>query len=160
MSRPPPPKRSKQATLFDLFHGASTSREHDADHDSQSVTEAADDQTNGDSESLSSSVSVISNALPRTEQAAANTQLSQCSSTCCAIGDSMPFQPIAAATIGRTHRQQGQKSRLFCPIYMIPVTTATAERSFSALRRLKTYSRSTMSKERLNHTMLLYPRRD
>ena len=57
MSRPPPPERSKQATLFDLFRGASTSREHDADHDSQSVTEAADNRTNGDSESLSSSAS-------------------------------------------------------------------------------------------------------
>ena len=51
------PKRSKQETLFDLFRGASTSREHDADHDSQSVTEVADDRTNGDSESLSSSAS-------------------------------------------------------------------------------------------------------
>ena len=40
---PPPPKRSKQATLFGLFRGASTSREHDADHDAQSVTEAVDD---------------------------------------------------------------------------------------------------------------------
>ena len=39
MSCPPPPERSKQATLFDLFRGASTSHEHDADHDSQSVTE-------------------------------------------------------------------------------------------------------------------------
>ena len=96
---PPQPKRSKQATLFDLFCGASTSHEHDADHDSQSVTEATDDRTCGDSESLSSSASVISNALPRTEQAAANTQTSQCSSECCAVGDPTPFQPIDAATI-------------------------------------------------------------
>ena len=38
----------------------------------------------------------------------------------------------------------------------VPVTTATAERSFSALRRIKTYLRSTMSDERLNNIMLLH----
>jgi len=42
----------------------------------------------------------------------------------------------------------------------ICVTTATAERSFSALRRLKTFLRSTMSQERLNHAALLHVHRD
>ena len=37
-----------------------------------------------------------------------------------------------------------------------PVTTATAERSFSALRRLKTFLRSTMTECRLNNLFLLY----
>ena len=32
----------------------------------------------------------------------------------------------------------------------IPATTATAERSFSALRRVRTYLRSTMTEKRLN----------
>lgn len=42
-------------------------------------------------------------------------------------------------------------------IYLtIPVTTATAERSFSALRRVKTWLRSTMTQERLNNLLLLY----
>ena len=50
--------------------------------------------------------------------------------------------------------------RLIKIFYIIPVTTATAERSFSALRRLKTYLRSTMSQERLNHTMLLHVHKD
>lgn len=37
-------------------------------------------------------------------------------------------------------------------IYLtIPVTTATAERSFSTLRRLKTYLRNTMSQQRMNN---------
>ena len=46
-------------------------------------------------------------------------------------------------------------------IYLtIPITTATAERSFSALRRIKTYLRSTMSEERLNNTMLLHVHKD
>ena len=38
---------------------------------------------------------------------------------------------------------------------VLPVTTATAERSFSTLRRLKTYIRNSMSEERLNGLALL-----
>ena len=37
-----------------------------------------------------------------------------------------------------------------------PVTTATAERSFSSLRRVKTYLRSTMTSCRLDNLFLLY----
>ena len=40
------------------------------------------------------------------------------------------------------------------------VTTAITERAFSSLRRLKTYLRSTMSQERLNHLALLNIERD
>ena len=39
---------------------------------------------------------------------------------------------------------------------IIPVTTASAERSFSALRRLKTYLRGTMTQERLNSVALTH----
>ena len=46
--------------------------------------------------------------------------------------------------------------RLLKIFYTIPVTTSTAERTFSALRRLKTFLRSTMSHARLNNTMMLY----
>ena len=35
-------------------------------------------------------------------------------------------------------------------------TNAVSERSFSALRRIKSYLRATMSQERLNHIMVLY----
>ena len=46
-------------------------------------------------------------------------------------------------------------------IYLtIPVTTSTAERSFSALRRIKTYLRTSMSQARLNHCMLLHVLRE
>lgn len=45
-------------------------------------------------------------------------------------------------------------------ILTIPVTTCTAERSFSSLRRLKTYLRSTMTQIRLNHVALLNCHRD
>ena len=42
-------------------------------------------------------------------------------------------------------------------IYLtVPVTTATAERSFSVLRRLKTWLRSTMSQKRLNNLLVLH----
>ena len=40
--------------------------------------------------------------------------------------------------------------------FTILITTATTERSFSVLRRIKTYLRSTMTEERLNNAMLLH----
>ena len=43
-------------------------------------------------------------------------------------------------------------TRLFL---VIPATSATAERSFSTMRRLQTYIRSTMTTERLNSVMVL-----
>lgn len=39
--------------------------------------------------------------------------------------------------------------------FTIPVTTAIAERSFSALKRIKTYLRNSMTQQRLNNCMLL-----
>ena len=37
----------------------------------------------------------------------------------------------------------------------MPATNAVSERSFSAMRRLKTYLHSSMRQSRLNHVMLL-----
>ena len=46
---------------------------------------------------------------------------------------------------------------LLLRLYMtIPITSATSERSFSALRRLLTYLRSSMSEQRLNNCLLLH----
>ena len=46
-------------------------------------------------------------------------------------------------------------------IYLtIPVTTSSAERSFSALKRIKDYLRNSMTQERLNHCMLLHMHRE
>ena len=42
----------------------------------------------------------------------------------------------------------------------MPATTATCECSFSALRQIKSYLRSTMSQQRLNSLMLLYVHKD
>ena len=44
-------------------------------------------------------------------------------------------------------------------MHVLPVTTASAERSFSSLRRLKMYFRTTMSTQRLNHLMPLWVHR-
>jgi hypothetical protein len=43
--------------------------------------------------------------------------------------------------------------RLF---FVLPASVASAERSFSAMRRMKTYLRSTMTSERLNSVMVLH----
>ena len=42
----------------------------------------------------------------------------------------------------------------------MPATNVTSERSFSSLRCLKNYLRTTMSQERLNFLMLLYVHKD
>ena len=44
-------------------------------------------------------------------------------------------------------------------ILVMPASNATSERSFSALRRVKTYLRSTMTQARLNHLMVLHVHR-
>ena len=42
-----------------------------------------------------------------------------------------------------------------CKIYLtIPITSATAERTFSALRRMKSYLRATMTQQRLNNVLI------
>ena len=40
-------------------------------------------------------------------------------------------------------------------IVVMPATNASSERSFSAMHRMKSYLRSTMKQERLNHLMFL-----
>lgn len=47
-------------------------------------------------------------------------------------------------------------TRLVQLVLVMPATNATSERSFSALRRVKNYLRSTMLQERLNYLMLLH----
>lgn len=41
-------------------------------------------------------------------------------------------------------------------VLVMPATNATSERSFSALRRIKTYLRSTMTQSRLNSLMVMH----
>lgn len=61
--------------------------------------------------------------------------------------------------ISSNHVYKGMLSsvHLLLRLYMtIPITSATSERSFSALRRLVTYLRSSMSEKRLNNCLLLH----
>ena len=44
-------------------------------------------------------------------------------------------------------------------VLVMPATNASSERAFSAMKRVKTYLRSTMSNNRLNHLMCLYVHR-
>lgn len=53
-----------------------------------------------------------------------------------------------------------QVERLLTLLLVVPASSATAERSFSALRRLKTYLRATMKQERLNHVTVLHVHQD
>ena len=46
--------------------------------------------------------------------------------------------------------------RLFQLLLILPAMNATSERSFSALLHIKSYLRSTMTKARLNHLMILH----
>ena len=46
--------------------------------------------------------------------------------------------------------------KLLLLYFTFPVTTSTAERSFSTLRRIKTYLQSTMNACRLNNLLLLH----
>ena len=45
-------------------------------------------------------------------------------------------------------------------IMVLPSTNTVSERSFSALKRLERYLRSTMKQDRLNHLLLLYVHKD
>lgn len=50
--------------------------------------------------------------------------------------------------------------RAFQLLLILPATNSTSERSFSALRRIKSYLRSTMTQARLNNVMILHYHQD
>ena len=50
--------------------------------------------------------------------------------------------------------------RLYQLLLVLPATNATSERTFSALRRVKSYLRRTMAQARLNHLIVLHYHRD
>ena len=62
--------------------------------------------------------------------------------------------------LGPARRLYSEVSNLIVLLLVIPASSATAERSFSCLRRLKTYLRSTMGQERLNHILVLNVHQD
>lgn len=66
----------------------------------------------------------------------------------------------ALMKLGPAKRLYSQLSKLIVLLLVIPATSATAERSFSCVRRLKTYLRTTMSQPRLNHLLFLHVHQD
>lgn len=73
--------------------------------------------------------------------------------------DKRPLSAIDAFCICDGERLPAIK-RLLQIMATLPVTTCTSERSFSTLRRLKTYLRNTTNEERLNGLALLNVHRD
>ena len=64
-------------------------------------------------------------------------------------------------TMAALHHDVFSELTLLTKLFLVVlVSSATAERSFSAMRRLKTYLRSTMSTERLNSVMTLRVHKD
>ena len=61
----------------------------------------------------------------------------------------------------RAIRAMLSEVRKMLQLYLtVPVTSSTSERSFSALRQIKTYLRNTMTQEKLNQSMLCYVHSD
>ena len=60
------------------------------------------------------------------------------------------------AQLSRQFATRKNKTRLMQLILVMPATNASSERSFSTLRRVKTYLRATMNQDRLNYLMLLH----
>ena len=69
------------------------------------------------------------------------------------ISQSIKTALLALCTMQR--KLLGAVVRLFQLLVTLPATNATSERSFSALHRIKSYLRSTMSQVRLNELTTL-----
>ena len=71
----------------------------------------------------------------------------------------MTIFDIKSYFLSLSHGQRvhfSQVKRLFQLVLVMPASNASSEKSFSALRRLKSYLRTTMMQERLKYLMLLY----
>lgn len=66
-----------------------------------------------------------------------------------------PYQLVSFMKASQLHNGMPELYKLGCLCLTIPSTTASVERSFSALKRIKTYSRSTQGQERLSGLALL-----
>lgn len=85
------------------------------------------------------------------------TQLSMMKSMCLGmtnISDLITWSKAPENSSGR--RLLSEVAVLLRLLMVVPATNAISERSFSTLRRVKTYLRSTMTEERLNHLMTLH----
>jgi hypothetical protein len=67
---------------------------------------------------------------------------------------------VLATCIKYSSNLKRKLEKLLQLLATLPVTTCSSERSFSTLRRIKTYLRSTMGSERLNGLAMLSIHRD
>ena len=82
-----------------------------------------------------------------------------CSSSCV----SPTFADILSYAVALSPAQKvllAEVCTLIKLILVMPATNAASERSFSAMRRVKSYLRTTMTQGRLNHLMLLHVHND
>ncbi|XP_068213365.1 zinc finger MYM-type protein 1-like [Palaemon carinicauda] len=70
------------------------------------------------------------------------------------------YRKIFADMVPEVRRMFPQVEALLRLLLVSPASSCTAERSFSALRRLKAWLRSSMSQQRLNHLMICHVHRD
>ena len=70
------------------------------------------------------------------------------------------YRKIFAEMVPEVRRMFPQVERLIRLLLFSLASSCTAERSFSALRRLKTWLRSTMTQQRMNHLMICHVHRD
>ena len=75
----------------------------------------------------------------------------------------MPAKATSVQDVATFRRSSAPKLALFSavvkltrPILVLPATNAISERSFSAMRRIKIYLRSTMAQSQLNSVMILH----
>ena len=54
----------------------------------------------------------------------------------------------------------GEVQKLVKLLLVMPATNAVSERSFSAMKRIKSYLRSTMTNNRMNHLMIMHVHKD
>ena len=66
------------------------------------------------------------------------------------------IQEYFKSLLGGQHTLLGEVVKVVQLVLVMPATNTTSERSFSALRRVKTYLRSTMRQEILNHLLVLH----
>ena len=65
-------------------------------------------------------------------------------------------QTLQDSTLEGNRSLLSEVVKLITLVLVMPAMNASSECSFSALRRVKTYLRSTMSQSRLNHLMILH----
>ena len=71
------------------------------------------------------------------------------------------IRTVCDALMEHSYRQMLSEVHKLLRLYLtIPITSSTSERTFSTLRCLLTYLRSTMTEKRLNNCLLLHVHKD